>query len=437
MKETDSKNNLDAHIKETLVMAGIAFLAVLSIPLAGARAVSAEPTSVVYLPFAGKPPDMLVAGHLLITEVMNYPHINTGSIEWIEIFNAGRETVDLRHYKIGDEEQLGGSEGMLQFPRGASLEPGGLLVLAEDAVVFQEIYGFAPDYEFKDSGSPVPDMLKYAAWSGGNLSMVNSGDEVLLLDRYDRLVDAVSWGSSNWAFDPDVGVVSAGQTIERFPGYLDSDSAGDWRRQIGPTPGRLNTESFPPPTPAPSPTPVPSIGGVLISEVLFDPLGAEPAAEWFEIYNPTGQPVDLSGHKIGDEETQGGSEGMFRFPPGTVISAGGRLTIAVSAEAFRDGYGFLPDFETAGTSNAVADMEKYAPWGAGGISLGNAGDELVLLDSGDAVVDAVSWGSSTWAFSPSVSRPAAAGMSIERHPPDLDTDAAGDWRASAQPSPGR
>lgn len=51
-------------------------------------------------------------------------------------------------------------------------------------------------------------------------------------------------------------------------------------------------KNYPPPTA----TPVP--GRLMISEILYDLSGDEPAGEWFEVYNPGGLPVDLGGHKI-------------------------------------------------------------------------------------------------------------------------------------------
>ena len=48
---------------------------------------------------------------------------------------------------------------------------------------------------------------------------------------------------------------------------------------------------------------------VVISEVMFQPLGAQPAGEWIEIYNPSTVTVLLTNFKLGDEETAGGGEG--------------------------------------------------------------------------------------------------------------------------------
>lgn len=41
-------------------------------------------------------------------------------------------------------------------------------------------------------------------------------------------------------------------------------------------------------------------GDLLITEVMFDPLGPQPGAEWFEVYNATDRPVSLSGLTIQD-----------------------------------------------------------------------------------------------------------------------------------------
>lgn len=392
------------------------------------------PTVAIYLALIQDRPPISDVGHLLITEVLYDPDAAQGDVEWIEIFNPTGDVVDLSGYKVGDEETLGGSEGMLQFPAGALIGVGRTVLIAADAAAFEIAFGFPPNFEIADSGSPVPEMIEYSAWTGGNLNLAGAGDEVLLLDLYDDLVDAVSWGSSNWAFDPDVPGVQAGHSIERSPGYADSDTAADWIDQPQPSPGAVD---IPPPTPTPTvgPSPTPFAGGLLISEVLYDPTGAEPAAEWFEIHNLTGVALDLAGFKIGDEETAGGSEGMAAFPVGSAIAGGGVLVIANDAAAFSAAYGWPPDFELAGADPNVPDMVEYGAWSGGSISLSNSGDELLLLDAGDLLVDAVSWAGSTWAFNPSVPG-VAAGHSIDRSPAGQDTDSAADWIDQPAPNPG-
>ncbi len=59
--------------------------------------------------------------HLLISEVLYDTPGTDEDEEWIEIYNPTASTIDLSHYKVGDEEEQGKGEGMYQFPSGASI----------------------------------------------------------------------------------------------------------------------------------------------------------------------------------------------------------------------------------------------------------------------------------------------------------------------------
>ena len=69
---------------------------------------------------------------------------------------------------------------------------------------------------------------------------------------------------------------------------------------------------------------------------------------------------------------------MVRFPNGAVASPGQVIVIANNAQAFEAIFGFYPDYELAETEPSVPKMEKYPDWAAGNVSLGNAGDELLV-----------------------------------------------------------
>ena len=84
-------------------------------------------------------------------------------------------------------------------------------------------------------------MVKYTAWSNGNLLLTNSGDEVLILDGIDQVVDAVSWGSSLFAFDPSAPDVVAGHSLAREFANIDTDTASDWQDRVTPNPGQVAT----------------------------------------------------------------------------------------------------------------------------------------------------------------------------------------------------
>ena len=411
---------------------------------------------------------------VLISEVFYDPAgVEEPAGEWLEVFNSGSYTANLPCIKVGDEEIRGGGEGMLAFPAGGMVAPGEVLVVANNAMTFNLAYGFDPDYEMVDSNPLIPDMIKYSDWSNGSVSLNNTGDDVLLLDGNDNLMDAVSWGSSTFAFDPPVKAVPEGYSLERQPGNQDSDSAADWIEQATPNPGevilQLNTHTptidlsptnittgassatvtstktrtptvtkTKTPTKTPTSTPIPC-GAVqlLVSEVMVDPPGGgDPEGEWIEIYNAGSTTVNLPCVKAGDEEATGGGEGMLSFPLESRMQPGDIVIIAYTATSFRAVYGFAPDFEVINSDPVVPDMLKYNPWATGSFNLANPGDEVLILDYLDRLVDAVSWGSSTFAFYPSIPV-VAAGHSVERRPTDHDGDSAVDWIDQSVPSPGK
>lgn len=241
------------------------------------RALGFAVVAVLILVIAGLPATRAASTTLVVSEVL-YDGASEPADEWIEIYNLSGSTIDLSNYKVGDEETSGGGEGMMQFPSGASIGAGGVAVIANDATAFAATYGFNPDYEMSSTDPNVPDMLSYSAWASGSVYLSNGGDDVLILDGSDVIVDAVSWGSSTFAFDPSAPDVSEGHSLERDPADNDTDSASDWVDQSVPAPGSVTTsgdatatptptntatatptpENTPTPTPTPENTPTPT-----------------------------------------------------------------------------------------------------------------------------------------------------------------------------------
>jgi hypothetical protein len=171
---------------------------------------------------------------LLISEVLFNEVGSDTTGEWIEIFNTSASPIDLTNYKIGDEEASGATsltEAMVQFPAGASIGPYGVQIMAISATRFFDVYGFLPTYEVNDTDATVPNMLPYPSWDpdGGVVNMGNTNDQALILGPDDSIVDAVSWGSSTFAFDPPLGSALDGQSYERINNFVDTDTADDWR----------------------------------------------------------------------------------------------------------------------------------------------------------------------------------------------------------------
>jgi hypothetical protein len=161
-------------------------------------------------------------------------------MDWAEIYNPTLLPIDLSSYKLGDEETPGGIEGMYRFPPGASLAPGGRIVVATSSYDFFALYGFQPDYEIENTGG-APDLLPYTAWSTGPFDLNLLGDEVLLLDGGDQVVDALSYGSSVFPGVIPHPRIPAGHSLERFPAGQDTDNCSlDFIDQEFPTPGTFS-----------------------------------------------------------------------------------------------------------------------------------------------------------------------------------------------------
>jgi hypothetical protein len=162
------------------------------------------------------------------------------------------------------------------------------------------------------------------------------------LNGDDWVVDAVSWGNQH--LHSILHFASPGRSFfGARPANLDNDSAMDWQDQPVPHPGQvdltiptgtptLTQTSTQTPTITRTPTETLELCGaadLLVTELLYDPLDStDPDGEWLEIYNPGNSQVNLACIKVGDEETQGGGEGLLRFPNGAHLAGGEVLVVA-------------------------------------------------------------------------------------------------------------
>jgi len=410
-------------------------LALSTLLLLSSPVLSQTPAEIKYIPLALKVwrPDT-PHGHLLITEVLYNPTGDETQSEWVEIASFAGTAISLEGIKIGDATSPSSGEGMHVFPPGAVLHPGRALVIASYASTFKDRYGRFPDFELNESDPGVPNLLRYDLYPNKKMNLNNDGDEVVLLDQEDTVIDLVSWGNSTGGLNPPVKAVPDGSSLERYPSHLDNDRAEDWVAQPEPNPGVLKKRSIQhTATPESGNSPPPPV--LLISEVLFNPTGNEPEGEWIEIYNPGPSEVDLSGCQVGDEETAGGPEGMLAFPPGSRLPARKVMIIANQARSFTSTYGFPPDFEMTDSDPNVPDLIKGAGWGSGSVNLNNAEDEVLLLDAYNRPLDSLSWGASKVFLDPPAPLP-PEGQSLERYPASQDTDQASDWLIQPMPAPG-
>jgi hypothetical protein len=185
--------------------------------------------------------------------------------EWIEIYNNGALPVDISNWKIGDEEQSGGTsltESIFAFPSGTNIAAGDALVIAVSATRFNTVYGFMPDFETSATDAGVPDLTAYPTWDpdGGQINMSNTNDQAVLLDSADAFVDSASWGNT-FSFNPGIALTTAdGQSFTRIDPNSDTDTAADWG--LGPTSTVAAERSTPGAVPEPASLALASIAGV-------------------------------------------------------------------------------------------------------------------------------------------------------------------------------
>ncbi|RIL08456.1 hypothetical protein DCC79_13785, partial [bacterium] len=304
--------------------------------------------------------------------------------EWVELFNAGDAMVDIGGWQLDDS--AGGGSAPFVVPGGTVIGPRGHLAL-------------------------------YKRQTG--LALNNDADTVRLLRPDGTEADAHAYAGTR----PDVSHARL------------SDGDGAWADTLAPSPGAANRGPDAPSTPPGAPSPTPLTGGtpgpatppvparpaflpLLISEVLFDPAasGDDAAGEWVELFNRSDAAVDLAGWSIGDRV-------RWDILPAAAVPPWGFVIVAAGA-AMGD------ELRAAGaTVVVVAD-------GAIGNGLANRGDVVRLRGPTGEAIDAVSYGDNLDAFDPAVPR-GPPGTSVERLPPDTDTDTASDWWLQPAPSPGR
>jgi MYXO-CTERM domain-containing protein len=148
--------------------------------------------------------------------------------------------------------------------------------------------------------------------------------------------------------------------------------------------------------------------------------------EWYVVRNVTGATISLDGFKIGDEETPDGNEAMFSLPAGTTLAAGGSFIVGRSGSAYQAFFGVAPGAELPpGASMAVPDLVAFPAWAPSmtpNLQLANAGDELLLLDRSNTIVDVVAFGTGSYLGVTSFTPAPSADEVLTRDATASDTD---------------
>jgi hypothetical protein len=211
--------------------------------------------------------------------------------------------------------------------------------------------------------------------------------------------------------DPTLPGVEVGNDPKPAPGSKGSDTAdsgssgGSTSKDSGATPS-VAPDAAPAPTPTPSPSVAkPSAGEVLISEVMYDTFGTEPASEWIELHSKASGVRALTGLtlKDGGGRTHVIGAGITIAPGAYVVLArnkAGAISAKVPATSIAYDYGTgLPDnagvILANGTTGGVSLLDgtatiASAPYGGWFSQSGGSSAQLHVLDASSATSKA-SW----------------------------------------------
>lgn len=258
---------------------------------------------------------------------------------WIELFNAEGQSIDLADFRLSNAYA---DPGRWAFPAGTVIGAGQRLLVWADAQAHQTQGGhlhanFALDPE---AGSVA-------------LSRVDQSEHIL--------IDYMDYAG----LAPD-------QSYGAYP-----EGGGDRQVFHDPTPGAIN-----------SPTSV--VVAVRVNEwmarntsTLQDPTDGK-YEDWFELYNPSGHPVELGGYHLTDNPN---NPTKFTIPLGTIVPAGGHLLVWADGDTQVNGPG--------------VDLHV-------GFSLSQDGESITLVAPDGTWIDHVSFG------------PQAANVSEGRWPDGAD-----------------
>ncbi len=322
-------------------------------------------------------PKLTRAGNadVVINEIGAFP---TSTHEWVEIYNKGSDAIDLTGWKFWENNTNHGLTATGTTDN--TVAPGEYAVIVQNAAVFMADH---PNF---------PGSILASSWS----ILTETGEELGLKDAAGNFIEQFTYLAA-----PD-------HSLERKNATLADYTNANWQEHSnGDTLGSQNSNA-----PGNSSPPVPPLDSnpgsgsavgkptapagsaalsiwqkIKINEIMVDPGNGN---EWIELYNPTAEPLDLSGGSLCD---------------GRAVSS---CTIAVLG-------GSLPAF---GWKVVALTTDR----------LNNDGDQVILKAFEGTIVDAFAYGGKLLP---------KTGQALARviDGADTNTDSA-DWAVTTQPTAG-
>ena len=137
---------------------------------------------------------------IVINEIHYHTDNNTEAVEFVELYNASIEAVDLSGWSLDEAIDY-------RFPAGTSISGKGYVVVGQDPAAIMDKFGVTALGPFE-----------------GKLS--NDGEELVLLDDAGQTIDQVDYNNE---FPWPIAADGEGASMELIHPGLDNDLAGSWR----------------------------------------------------------------------------------------------------------------------------------------------------------------------------------------------------------------
>lgn len=140
--------------------------------------------------------------------------------EWIELYNAGDNSVNLKDWTITDNDNTKKINAASHI-----LLPGHFALISKDHSIWSLYWKIPQSVEIIELGQTIGNGLE------------NNGDHLILKDNDGKIIDELSYGNDTSILSPSIPLVAVGHAIERNPAGFDTNSASDFVDRTLPTPG--------------------------------------------------------------------------------------------------------------------------------------------------------------------------------------------------------
>jgi hypothetical protein len=155
---------------------------------------------------------------VVINEILYEPF--AGNSEFIEMFNRSADSIDVQGWKIMGASSSSGNR--IQFPHESLLLlPNHFFVVAADSSFFAQY----PLLKASTGGLTLV--------TNKDLSLNNSGGDVVLIDQTNAAIDSVRY-SPSW-HNPSLNTPTAGRSIERINPSFESNDRRNWSTSVAPS----------------------------------------------------------------------------------------------------------------------------------------------------------------------------------------------------------